>query len=42
MLVMGMITGAKAQESLEKALENKAQSEEIKWVVVRLMCNSKE
>ena len=29
LLVMGMITGAKAQESLEKALENKAQSEEI-------------
>ena len=28
-LVMGMITGAKAQESLEKALENEAQSEKI-------------
>lgn len=29
LLVMGLITGAKAQEKLDKALENKAQAEEI-------------
>lgn len=42
LLVMDIIIGAKAQQGLEKVLKNKAQSEEIKWVVVRLMCNSKE